>query len=126
MDEEKVNETVEGEPSEENKRDARKMVEQIKEMVKKGNVARVVVIHNDAPILNVPLNAGILGTALVTLASPWAMIATVIATIGFSCRVQVVKTDGEVVEILHEDTGKKAKEFGAEVVREVKDAIEKK
>ncbi len=126
MDEEKVKETVEGEPTEEARRDARKMVDQIKELVKKGNVARVVVIHNDEPILNVPLSAGILGTALVTFASPWAMIATVIATIGFSCRVQVIKTDGEVVEILHEDTGKKARDFGAEVIREVKESFEKK
>ena len=124
MDEKNEN-VFEGEPTPEAKKDAQKIVAQIKELVKKGNVARVVVLHKDEPLLNLPLNAGLLGTVIGAYAAPWAMVATVIATIGFACRVQVIKTDGEVVEILHEDTGKKAQAIGAEMIRDVKDTFKK-
>ena len=101
------------------------IVDQVKELVKKGNVARIMVKHNDNTILNIPLNVGIVGTVLGVAAAPWTLIATAIATLGFDCRIELEKTDGEIVEILSRDVGEKAVNFGASVVDEVKDRIHK-
>ena len=44
--------------------DVEKVVDQIKELVKKGNVSKIIVKHGEDTILNIPLNAGIAGTIL--------------------------------------------------------------
>ena len=42
--------------------DVEKVVDQIKELVKKGNVSKIIVKHGEDTILNIPLNAGIKST----------------------------------------------------------------
>ena len=81
--------------------DAEIIVDQIKELVKRGNVSKIVVKHDGDAILNIPLNAGIAGTILGLAAAPWAIITTTIATIGFKCKVEIIKDSGEVVEIIN-------------------------
>ena len=81
--------------------DAEKVVDQIKELVKKGNVSKIIVKHGEDTILNIPLNAGIAGTILGLAAAPWAIITTTIATIGFRCRIELLKDNGEIVEIMN-------------------------
>ncbi len=105
----------------ENKKRADAIVEQIKELVKKGNIARIMVRHGENVILNLPLNVGIFGTVVGITAAPWALIATAIATLGFDCKIELEKTDGEILEILSRDVGEKAVSYGAAVVDEVKD-----
>lgn len=80
--------------------DVDEIVNQIKELVKKGNVSRIIIKHENETILNIPLNAGIAGTILGLAAAPWAIITTTIATIGFKCRIQLVKDTGEVVDVI--------------------------
>ncbi len=80
--------------------DAEKVVDQIKELVKKGNVSKIIVKHDENTILNIPLNAGIAGTILGLAAAPWAIITTTIATIGFKCRIELLKDTGEIIEII--------------------------
>ncbi len=81
--------------------DAEKVVDQIKELVKKGNVSKIIVKHGEDTILNIPLNAGIAGTILGLAAAPWAIITTTIATIGFKCRIELLKDNGEIVEVIN-------------------------
>ena len=79
----------------------KKIVDQIKELVKKGNVSKIIVKHGEDTILNIPLNAGIAGTILGLAAAPWAIITTTIATIGFKCRVELLKDNGEIMEVIN-------------------------
>ena len=79
----------------------KKIVDQIKELVKKGNVSKIIVKHGEDTILNILLNAGIAGTILGLAAAPWAIITMTIATIGFKCRVELLKDNGEIVEVIN-------------------------
>ena len=109
----------------ENKQRADEIVEQIKELVKKGNIARILVLRGEDTVLNIPLNVGIVGTILGLTAAPWALIASAIATLGFDCRIELVKTDGGVIELFSRDVGQKAVDLGSAVVDEVKDRFHK-
>lgn len=84
-------------------------VEKIKELVKKGNVAKICVKKDDEVILNLPLNAGIVGT----LVAPWGVIAGAVAAFGFKCKIEVVKEDGSVI-----DVSEKAETIGKEVAEQ--------
>ena len=110
----------------ESKQRADEIVEQIKELVRKGNVARIMVKRDADVILNIPLNAGIVGTVLGLTVAPWALIASAIATLGFDCRIELEKTDGEIVELLSRQVGKRAVDFGTAFVEEVKESFSKK
>ena len=87
--------------------EAQEMVNKIKELVKKGNVAKVVIKKGESTIVNLPLNAGIVGGIVGLIAAPWAMLAATIATIGFDCKVELIKTDGSVIDISGKTIGKK-------------------
>ena len=109
----------------ESKQRADEIVAQIKELVKKGNVARILVQRGEDTVLNIPLNVGIVGTILGLTAAPWALVATAVATLGFDCRIELEKTDGEIVEIFSREVGKKAVDYGDAVVEEIKDRFKK-
>ena len=101
-------------------KEAEELVEQIKELVKKGNVAKVVIKKGENIMVNLPLNAGIVGGIVGLIAAPWAMLTAAIATIGFDCKVEVVKTDGSVIDISGKTIGKKVVNAGAEALKELK------
>ncbi len=77
-----------------------KVVDQIKELVPKGNVSKIIVKRGEDTILNIPLNAGIAGTILGLAAAPWTIITTTIATIGFKRHIELLKDNGEIVEVI--------------------------
>lgn len=104
---------------------ADEIINKIKELVKKGNVARILVKRGEEPFLNIPLNVGVVGTILGLTAAPWALLASAIATLGFDCKIELVKTDGEVIEILSREVGKRAVDVGSAIVEEVKDKFHK-
>ena len=104
------------------------IVEKVKELVKKGNVTKIVIKKNDNILVNIPLNVGIVGSIIGVAAAPWAIIAVAVATAGFACRVEIVKEDGEILEVTGravEDTakdfGEKAKDFGRDFGEKAKD-----
>lgn len=98
--------------SEENKKQAEEIVEKVKDLVKKGNVSRVRILKDDNVIVNLPLTAGVVGSVVVLAAAPWAMLLAAITTIGLDCRVEVEKTDGEVIAIQGKDVTEKAVKVG--------------
>ena len=95
-----------------------RIVDRVKEAVKKGNVAKIIVKKNDEVILNLPVNVGIVGTVL----APWAAVAGVIAAFGTKCVIELVKDDGEIIDIseIATDTIDGVMEKGSGVVDEVK------
>lgn len=94
------------------------IVDMVKEAIKKGNVAKIIVKKNDEVIMNLPVNVGIVGTVL----APWAAVAGVIAAFGTKCVIELVKDDGEIIDIseMATDTFDEVVEKGSVVVDEVK------
>lgn len=103
--------------------DSNSIIEKVKELVKKGSVSRILVRKGDKVLVDVPVNAGI-AVGVVTLAvSKFLLIAGALATVGFGCTVEVIKDDGQVVDVLTEESAQKARETAAGVVEEVKNAL---
>jgi len=84
----------------------------LKNLVKKGNVAKILVKKDEDVVLNVPLNAGILGICIAPLAS----VVAIVAAFGFKCTIEVVKTDGTIIDVSDAVTDKvsQAAEFGSD------------
>ena len=80
-------------------KEAEEVVEKIKELVKKGNVAKVVIKKDNEVIVNLPLNAGIVGGIVGLIAAPWAMLTATLVTLGFDCKIEIVKSDGSIVDL---------------------------
>lgn len=94
------------------------VIEKIKEAVRKGNVSKIVVKKDDDILLNLPVNVGLIGTVL----APWAIVAGVIAIFGTKCKIELIKDNGEVVDIseMATDTFEEVKEKGTVIIDEVK------
>ena len=67
----------------------------IKELIKKGNVSKIQVKKDGELVLNVPVNAGIVGMVI----APIASVVGVVAAFGFKCVIEVVKTDGTIIDV---------------------------
>lgn len=76
------------------------MIEKLKAKVKEGNVDRVQIRKDDEIILKVPVNVGIIGGIIGAAAAPWALIAGTVAAFGFGCKLEIVKKDGSVDEVV--------------------------
>lgn len=94
------------------------LVEKIKEMIKKGNVAKIVVKKDDEVMLNLPVNIGLLGTVI----APWGMIVGLIAAFGTKCVIELVKDDGAIIDIseMANETIEDIVEKGVVIADEVK------
>ncbi len=103
--------------------DVNTTLEKIKELVKKGNVSHIVVKRKDEQVLNLPVNVGLVGAAVGLTYAKWIMLAGVLATIGFGCTVDIIKSDGSTVKLLDDERNKKVKDFAAETVEKVKENI---
>ena len=101
-------------------KEAEEIVEQIKELYNKGNIAKVVIKKGENTIVNLPLNAGIVGGIVGLVAAPWAMLTATVATIGFDCKVELVKTDGSIIDISGKTIGKKIVDAGSDAIKELK------
>ena len=80
-------------------KEAKEITEKVRELVKKGNVARILIKREGETLVNLPLNVGIVGGIIGASAAPMALIAAAVATAGFKCKVEIVKTDGEIIDV---------------------------
>lgn len=90
------------------------IMDSIKEIIKKGNVSKIVVRNNDGDVIvKVPVNVGIVGAFI----APLGLVAAGIASIGFKCVVEIVKIDGTIIEVSDKasEATMKAKEKSSEV-----------
>lgn len=71
------------------------LIEDIKAAVRKGNVSKLVIKRNNEVVLNLPVNVGLVGTVLF----PWAMVAGALAAFGTKCTIELVKDNGDVVDL---------------------------
>ena len=72
-----------------------KVIEKIKEYIKKGNVSRVTVKKDDEIVINIPVTVGVVGTAL----APWLTVIGSIVALGLKCDILLVKEDGAVIDL---------------------------
>lgn len=78
---------------------AKEFTDTIRAYIQKGNISRIIIRHGMNVIVNLPLNAGIVGGIIGAVAAPWAMITAAIAATGFDCTVELIKDNGEIVDI---------------------------
>ncbi|QXM05707.1 DUF4342 domain-containing protein [Crassaminicella indica] len=71
------------------------IVERIKEVVRKGNVTKIILKRDGEVIMNIPITAGAVGAVL---SPPIAMFGTM-AALATKCKIEIVKTDGQIVDI---------------------------
>ena len=75
-------------------------VEKIKAKVKEGNVDKIRISKDGEIVLSLPVNIGIIGGIVGLASAPWAFIAATVATLGFGCKIEIVKNDGSTDEII--------------------------
>ena len=105
--------------------DVKTAVEKIKELVRKGNVSKIVVRRKGEVLLSIPVSMGVVGAVIGITAAKWALLAAVLGTVGFGCSVEIVKDDGEVLNVVSEEDSQKAKDTAAGVIQDVKEAAAK-
>jgi ElaB/YqjD/DUF883 family membrane-anchored ribosome-binding protein len=71
------------------------LIEKLKEIVRKGNVSKIIVKKDGEVVLNLPVNIGIVGTVL----APVPIIIGTIVAIGAKCDIEVVKDDGTILDV---------------------------
>ena len=76
------------------------LIDKLKKKVEEGNVDKVQIRKGDEIILKVPVNVGIIGGIIGAAAAPWALIGTTVAAFGFGCKLEIVKKDGSVDEVV--------------------------
>lgn len=74
---------------------ASQLVERVKELVKKGNVSKIVVKKDGNVYLNIPVNVGIVGAVWVF----WPTVVAAVIALGTKCSIELVKDNGDVINI---------------------------
>lgn len=69
--------------------------DKIRESIKKGNVTKIIIKKDGDIIMNIPITAGAIGTVL----SPQVALLGVSAALLSKCSFEIVKEDGEIVNI---------------------------
>lgn len=115
-----------GEPASghQEKYDAKALGDTIREYVRRGNVSRIVIKRRGDVLVNLPLNAGIAGGIIGAVAAPWALITAAVATAGFNCSVELVRDDGEIVDLSPRKFTQAVRDTGADVASEIRDAVD--
>ena len=103
--------------------DVQSVINKIKELVKKGNVSRIIVCRKGEQLLNIPVSVGAVGAVIGLAAAKWVTLAAVLATIGLGCTVEVIKSDGGIVNVMDEESNQKVRSFAADAVEKVKENI---
>lgn len=67
----------------------------LKDIIKKGNVSKIQVKKDGELVLNVPVNAGLVGVVI----APIAAVVAVVAAFGFKCSIEIIKTDGTIIDV---------------------------
>ena len=70
-------------------------MEKLKEIIRKGNVTRIYLKKNGETVMNIPVTAGAIGAIIF----PPATIAAILAALATGCRLEIVKDDGEIIDI---------------------------
>lgn len=100
------------------------VIEKIKELIAKGNVSRIVIKSKDGnELVNIPVNAGVVGGVVMLSAAKWVLIAGALATVAAGCTVEVIKENHEIISVVKPEDGEKVKSAAAAIAGEVKDRV---
>ena len=99
------------------------VVEKLKELVRKGNVSRIVVRKGEREVLNIPVNVGLVGGVVAVASAKWVLLASILATVGFGCCIEVIEESGKVVNVLDEEDAQRVRCAAQNAVSTVKDAV---
>lgn len=100
------------------------VIGKIKELVAKGNVSRIVIKSKDGnELVNIPVNAGVVGGVVMLSAAKWVLIAGALATVVAGCTVEVIKENHEIISVVKPEDGEKVKSAAAAIAGEVKDRV---
>ena len=89
------------------KQQAEQIVDKIKELVKEGNVSRVLLKRNGETLLNLSLNTGIVGALVGLHAAPFAVLTAALVSFGLDCDIEIEKQDGTVLSFSDTQVGVK-------------------
>ena len=81
-------------------------------------MSRIRIKRGDEVVLNVPVNAGIVGLCIAPLAS----VVGIVAAFGFKCVIEVVKTDGTIIDVSDAvtDKARSAAEYSSDKFEDIK------
>lgn len=99
------------------------VVGKVKELVQRGNVSRIVVRRDERVLLNIPVNVGVVGGVVAVASAKWLLLAGILATVGFGCRVEVIRVDGNVINVMDEEDARRVRTAAQSAVSTVKDAV---
>ncbi len=114
-----IEETIDRKDSKSFSKQGTAVLDNLKDLVKKGNVSKILVKRDDEVVLNIPVNLGIIGTVI----APWGAVLGVVAAFGFKCTVEVIKDDGTIIDVSDtvSDTVGSVVEKGSVVADEMKE-----
>ena len=69
------------------------LIDRLKQLIKKGNVSRIVVKKDEEVILNIPVNLGIVGAVWVF----WPTLAATVVALGMKCTIELIKDNCSVI-----------------------------
>lgn len=81
----------------------KKIRKRIEKAIKQGNVDRIRISKGDETILSIPVNVGVIGGIIGLATFPWAVIIGTVATIGYGCKIEIVKKEGDPDWIIVDD-----------------------
>ena len=71
------------------------IADKIKCLIRKGNQSKIVVRRDDETLINLPVNAGIIGAVI----APVGCAVGAVAAFGFKCNIEIVKHDGTILDV---------------------------
>lgn len=107
------------------KAQAQQIVEKVKEAVKDGNASRIYLKRNGEIVLNISLNAGIIGTVIGLATAPFVVLTTALVSFGLDCEIEIEKKDGTIINLNHTEIGCKLENAKSEVKDKAKDIFNK-
>lgn len=105
------------------KREAEKIVDKIKELVRDGNVSRVMLKRKGETIVNIPTNAGIIGTVIGLSAAPFTLLVSALVAFGFDCEIEILRKDGTILNLSETEIGSKLEELKDETKEKAREFI---
>lgn len=98
------------------------VIEVLRDLIKKGNVTRIILEREEKVVLDIPVAAGAIGVLLFTP----AMAAGIIAALVAGCELKIIKDNGEIIDIrdIAEETLSKVKDTAEDAYSHVKDSVD--
>ena len=69
------------------------LVEKVKELVRQGNIRRVRLIHDERPLIDIPLSIGAPAAVVAVLAAPLLAALAAIAALVKECTIEIEKIE---------------------------------